>query len=106
MAGQPFYRLQISEEETAQFPHLFYKMKVLLVLPVHLVKVEERFQALVDSLLGRTVVVDTVDHALSLSRKNNFSLRLVTLDGELLNPGGAITGGAVPAFWQSSRSKA
>ena len=43
-----------------------------------LVKVEERFQALVDSLLGRTVVVDTVDHALSLSRKNNFSLRLVT----------------------------
>ena len=33
-----------------------------------LVKVEERFQALVDSLLGRTVVVDTVDHALSLSR--------------------------------------
>ena len=59
-----------------------------------LVKVEERFQALVDSLLGRTVVVDTVDHALSLSRKNNFSLRLVTLDGELLNPGGAITGGA------------
>ena len=58
-----------------------------------LVKVEERFQALVDSLLGRTVVVDTVDHALFLSRKNNFSLRLVTLDGELLNPGGAITGG-------------
>ena len=36
LAGQPFYRLQISEEETAQFPHLFYKMKVLLVLPVHL----------------------------------------------------------------------
>ena len=59
-----------------------------------LVQVEERFQALVDSLLGRTVVVDTVDHALLLSRKNNFSLRLVTLDGELLNPGGSITGGA------------
>ena len=59
-----------------------------------LVQVEERFQALVESLLGRTVVVDTVDHALALSRKNNFSLRLVTLDGELLNPGGAITGGA------------
>lgn len=51
-----------------------------------LVQVEERFQALVESLLGRTVVVDTIDHALALSRKNNFSLRLVTLDGELLNP--------------------
>ena len=59
-----------------------------------LVQVEERFQAVVESLLGRTVVVETIDHALALSRKNNFSLRLVTLDGELLNPGGAITGGA------------
>ena len=59
-----------------------------------LVQVEERFFALVESLLGRTVVVDTIDHALVLSKKNNFSLRLVTLDGELLNPGGAITGGA------------
>ncbi len=59
-----------------------------------LVTVEERFQALIRSLLGRTIVVDTMDHALLLSRKNHFRLRLVTLDGELLNPGGAITGGA------------
>ena len=59
-----------------------------------LVTVDKRFENLVMSLLGRTIVVDHIDHAIYLSRKNNFSLRIVTLDGELLNPGGAITGGA------------
>lgn len=59
-----------------------------------LVHAEEKYRNLVGSLLGRTIVVDTVEHALNLSRKNNFSLRLVTLDGELLSPGGSITGGA------------
>ena len=59
-----------------------------------LVQAEDKYRNLVGSLLGRTIVVDTVDHALNLSRKNNFSLRLVTLDGELLSPGGSITGGA------------
>ncbi|MDD7113246.1 MAG: chromosome segregation protein SMC [Lachnospiraceae bacterium] len=59
-----------------------------------LVTVEARFDNLVQSLLGRTVVVDNVDHALLLSKKNNYSLRIVTIGGELLNPGGSITGGA------------
>ena len=59
-----------------------------------LVDTEKRYEDLVVSLLGRTIVVDTIDHALFLNRKNNYSLRIVTLDGELLNPGGAITGGA------------
>ena len=59
-----------------------------------LVSAEDKYRNLVGSLLGRTIVVDTVEHALNLSRKNNFSLRLVTLDGELLSPGGSITGGA------------
>ncbi len=59
-----------------------------------LVTVDQRFESLIQSLLGRTIVVDTMDHALLLSRKNNFSLRIVTIDGELLNPGGSITGGA------------
>ncbi len=59
-----------------------------------LVSADDRFRDLIISLLGRTIVVETIDHALYLNRKNNFSLRIVTLEGELLNPGGAITGGA------------
>ncbi len=59
-----------------------------------LVRTEDRFRNLVAQLLGRTIVVDTYDNALNLTKKNNFSLRVVTLDGELFNPGGSITGGA------------
>ncbi len=59
-----------------------------------LVNAEDRFHNLIESLLGRTVVAENIDCALYLSRKYNFSLRIVTIDGELLNPGGAITGGA------------
>lgn len=59
-----------------------------------LVSFESRFEALVQFLLGRTIVVDTIENALRLSQKNNYSLRVVTLGGELLNPGGSITGGA------------
>lgn len=59
-----------------------------------LVQAEKRFHDLVDSLLGRIVIVDTIDHAITLARKYRYSMRIVTLEGESLNPGGAMTGGA------------
>lgn len=59
-----------------------------------LVKAEARFSGLLDYLLGRILVVDQMDHALAIARKYRFSLRIVTLEGEVLTPGGAITGGA------------
>lgn len=59
-----------------------------------LVHVEKRFEGLADQLLGRTIVVDHIDHAVLIARKYRQSLRLVTLDGELMNPGGSMTGGA------------
>ena len=46
------------------------------------------------SLLGRTVVVDNIDRGIAIARKYKQSLRLVTLEGDLLNPGGSMTGGA------------
>lgn len=59
-----------------------------------LVRSEERFSELKTYLLGRTYVVDTIDHAIALARKYQYSLRIVTLEGESLNPGGSMTGGA------------
>ncbi len=59
-----------------------------------LVQAEARFDGLVQNLLGRTVVVDDIDHAVALARKYRYSLRIVTLEGELLNAGGSMTGGA------------
>ena len=59
-----------------------------------LVSYDPEYQKLVCQLLGRVVVADHIDHALALARKYQHSLRIVTLEGELLNPGGSITGGA------------
>lgn len=59
-----------------------------------LVKVEKEYEELVKYLVGRILVVDTMDHALALAKKYNYSLRIVTTDGEQLNPGGSISGGA------------
>lgn len=59
-----------------------------------LVTAEERFLNLVEYLLGRILVVDHIDHAIAVARKFNNSIRIVTLEGELLNPGGSMSGGA------------
>ncbi len=59
-----------------------------------LVQADSKFAGLKTYLLGRTYVVDTIDHAIALARKYQYSLRIVTLEGESLNPGGSMTGGA------------
>ncbi len=59
-----------------------------------LVRTEERYRDIMAQLLGRTVVVDQIDHAVLIQRKYHYSLRIVTLEGESLNPGGSMTGGA------------
>ena len=59
-----------------------------------LVNTDKKYQNIIESLLGRSIVVDTIDDAIRISKKYNQSLRLVTPTGELINPGGAMTGGA------------
>ncbi len=48
---------------------------------------------IVGSLLGRIVIVDIMDNAISIARQFGFSFRIVTLDGDVINPGGSMTGG-------------
>lgn len=59
-----------------------------------LVHADEKFSTLVDYLLGKVLVVDDIDHAIAIGKKYKQSLRMVTLEGELLNPGGSMSGGA------------
>ena len=53
---------------------------------------DPRYQGVISYLLGRVVIVDDMDHAVRMSKKGG-GLRFVTLDGEVINAGGAITGG-------------
>ncbi len=59
-----------------------------------LVETENKFQELIKYLLGRFIVVDNIDNAIVLAKKYNHTLRIVTKEGELLNPGGSMSGGA------------
>lgn len=59
-----------------------------------LVKVEAKYQMLADYLLGRTLVVEHIDQGTAIARKYRQSIRIVTMEGELINPGGSMTGGA------------
>ncbi|MCH5249350.1 MAG: chromosome segregation protein SMC [Lachnospiraceae bacterium] len=58
-----------------------------------LVKVDKKYKDVAKSMLGRIVVVDNVDNAVKIAGKFQYSIRMVTLEGELLVPGGAISGG-------------
>ena len=59
-----------------------------------LVKADPKYNSLVQYLLGRVLVVDHIDHAIAIGKKYRHSLRMVTIEGESLSPGGSMTGGA------------
>ncbi len=69
------------------------KEKGVIGLANNLVKCDKKYIDVVSYLLGRVVVVDTIDNAIKVAKNNNYSLHIVTLEGEYLSPGGAISGG-------------
>ena len=60
-----------------------------------LVKFDKKFESVIESLLGRTVIVETMDNAVALSKKYKYGFRVVTLEGDVVNPSGQMTGGSV-----------
>lgn len=70
------------------------KEKGVIGLADELVFIDEKYRNVARSMLGRILVVDHVDHAVLIAKKYGYSIRMVTLEGELLVPGGAISGGA------------
>lgn len=59
-----------------------------------LVSYEPEIRKAVSYALGRSVVADTLDHALEMARRTDFRIRLADLEGDLLNPGGSMSGGS------------
>ena len=60
-----------------------------------LVKFNKKYEQIILNLLGRTVIVDNMDTAIKVAKQNSYTFRIVTKDGDLINPSGAITGGSV-----------
>ena len=70
------------------------KEKGVIGVASSLVHVDAKFQKLAENLLGRTIVVEHIDDGIAIAKKYRQSLRIVTVEGDLINPGGAMTGGA------------
>ena len=60
-----------------------------------LIKYNKKYEQIILNLLGRTVIVENMNTAIKIAKDNNYSFRIVTLEGDLINPSGAITGGSV-----------
>ena len=59
-----------------------------------LVSSDNRYRGIIENLLGRTVIVSDMDAAIQMSQKYKNRFKIVTLDGQVMNPGGSMTGGS------------
>ena len=60
-----------------------------------LIDFDKKYEGIILNLLGRTVVVENIDSAVELAKKNGYSFKIVTVSGDVINPSGAISGGSV-----------
>ncbi len=60
-----------------------------------LVKFNKKYEQIVLNLLGRTVIVENMETAIKVAKQNGYSFRIITVEGDVINPSGAITGGSV-----------
>ena len=60
-----------------------------------LIKYSKKYEQIILNLLGRTVIVDNMETAIKVAKQNGYSFRIITIEGDVINPSGAITGGSV-----------
>ena len=60
-----------------------------------LIKFDKRYEQIILNLLGRTVIVDNMQNAINLSKENNNTFRIITLEGDIINISGSMTGGSI-----------
>lgn len=62
-------------------------------LASEIVECDVRFRPIIDYLLAKVIVVDNIKNAVELARNSTHNIKIVTLEGDVINPGGAMTGG-------------
>lgn len=60
-----------------------------------LIKYSKKYEQIITNLLGRTVIVDNMETAIKVAKQNSYTFRIITTEGDVINPSGAITGGSV-----------
>ena len=60
-----------------------------------LIRYSKKYENIILNLLGRTVIVQDMETAIRVAKDNGYSFRIITVEGDVINPSGAITGGSV-----------
>lgn len=60
-----------------------------------LISYDDKYKDILENILGRTIVIDNIDEGIKFARETGHKYKVVTLEGEILNPGGSLTGGSL-----------
>lgn len=60
-----------------------------------LISYDEKYRDILENILGRTIVINNIDEGIKFARETGHKYKVVTLEGEILNPGGSLTGGSL-----------
>ncbi len=87
--------LPISSVKGKKIENIKGKKIGIVGIAADLISCDKKYEQIILNLLGRTVIVDTMQNAINLAKENNYSFRIITIEGDIINPSGAITGGSV-----------
>ena len=87
--------LPISSIKGKKIDKIKGKEKGIIGIASDLIKYHTQYESIIQNLLGRTVIVDTMETAIQVAKQNNYFFRIVTLEGDVINSSGSITGGSV-----------
>lgn len=72
----------------------YSKVDGVVGIASELVKYERKYEGIINNLLGRTVITEDIESAINLAKANKYAFRIVTLEGDIINASGAMTGGS------------
>jgi len=89
-----FLPLNIIEGKKIKVAEDITKMEGYIGIASELIGYKKEFEAAVNYVLGRTIICNDMDNALKIARRASFTFKIVTLAGDVVNPGGSLTGGS------------
>jgi len=89
-----FLPLNIIEGRKIKVAEDLTKMEGYIGIASDLIGYKEEFESAVNYVLGRTIICNDLDNALKIAKRASFSFKIVTLSGDIVNPGGSLTGGS------------
>ncbi|NLX61284.1 MAG: chromosome segregation protein SMC [Tissierellia bacterium] len=91
-----FLPLSTIKAKAINISHKDREVYSIIGLASELVQYDSIYKDIIEYLLGRTIVVENIDYATKVAKGFNYSYKIVTLEGDVVNPGGSITGGSMP----------